>query len=733
MSRSLRPRKPRPNYVSLFQFEDEDGAGPSAPRPTIDEEGDSGSDFAPPEQEEEEDIPDADDAHEDEDHRPQEPEPTEKEVSVDFSTSTPAPKGKGKAPAKQAKPQATASLAPGLSRPHRQMYSLPMPSVHHRHKAIPIFRRAQRVERLVRSPVLFGPNETTPTNSFTFEPAITDRLNKAWGCNVGPGPLWELLEDRGWYKEAVEVEGEEEREGNRRPIVYRELTVDDGWSFLNSEEATPYLPADASAPDELKPPPPIMCSVGPYGKQTSVEFNTFSAINMSDYIPDSTSHVFHAGGPVWGLDWCPIHPEDRPHCSYKQYLAVGPFPSSTHSPIIGVKASRPSNACIQIWSLSPVQAPKVNGDAPDATKASDAGEMKCEMVLCIDSGPAYELKWCPLPSHDPLSEPKSSPKTRKLGLLAGTFEDGSVSVYAVPYPPDLQQDPSVPLFVKPSESLLRIELEEASCWTIEWANSEVIAMGCTNGAIAVYDIGDALRTGRSSSQRIFPTHYMLVHQSAIRALSWIRAPKYSSSNEPLMTDDPSVIASGGYDGVECLTDIHVINSIPFSPYAGGPVTIDHENIIKSYSASPSMLGRGHTLMEPSGPVWPFLVHKVFQLDYSRATRTYRMLERFLPEETADRSSATARAKKGATLPPSSIGAWPAEVGVVRVVWNVGAGLGAASLLASATASGLCRVDWLKGRWMRDKIPYGEVEGIRMEVDSMDVDGENHDDDDDESS
>jgi hypothetical protein len=38
----------------------------------------------------------------------------------------------------------------------------------------------------------------------------------------------------------------------------------------------------------------------------------------------------------------------------------------------------------------------------------------------------------------------------------------------------------------------------------------------------------------------------------------------------------------------------------FSPYSGGPVTIDHENIVKAYS---SMLGRGHALLEPTGPVW----------------------------------------------------------------------------------------------------------------------------------
>lgn len=31
--------------------------------------------------------------------------------------------------------------------------------------------------------------------------------------------------------------------------------------------------------------------------------------------------------------------------------------------------------------------------------------------------------------------------------------------------------------------------------------------------------------------------------------------------------------------------------------------MDHENTVKAYAASPSMLGRGHTLLEPLGPVW----------------------------------------------------------------------------------------------------------------------------------
>jgi len=53
--------------------------------------------------------------------------------------------------------------------------------------------------------------------------------------------------------------------------------------------------------------------------------------------------------------------------------------------------------------------------------------------------------------------------------------------------------------------------------------------------------------------------------------------------------------------------------------------------------------------------------------------------------------------------------------VQRVAWNNGNGLGGAPLLASATGSGLGRVDWLVGRWIKDKTPYVSVAKMRKEV------------------
>ena len=63
------------------------------------------------------------------------------------------------------------------------------------------------------------------------------------------------------------------------------------------------------------------------------------------------------------------------------------------------------------------------------------------------------------------------------------------------------------------------------------------------------------------------------------------------------------------------------------------------------------------------------------------------------------------------------GVWPPEVSVTRVAWNNVMGLARAPLLASATVSGLCRVDWLLGHFQGGHVPYGSVESIRNELGS----------------
>ncbi|KAH6903104.1 hypothetical protein BKA70DRAFT_1228242 [Coprinopsis sp. MPI-PUGE-AT-0042] len=722
MARALRPRKGKQNYAQLLSLP-EDNAGPSN---SIElEDPDSGSDFAP--EKGGQGVADDDDEELEEDELAMDEDIVEPEVkSIDV-------KGKGKANVEKKKSAIKAVSVGPASSARRQMHTLP-----------------------------------------TRAGQISDRVSRAWGYNVGPGPLWQLAEDRRWFKESPLSGDGFEEEAKRRPRVYLGLPVMAGWGILDVKsvfgvwDGTAYLPTanEANEDGSLKPAPPVPCHFGSVESQVRRDVRALEAFccvspfaerELAEYVPHSTSHVLNAGAPVWALDWCPIHAEDRAARSFKQYLAVAPFPNSSHSPEIGVKAQRPSPACIQIWSLSPSKAvPK-------------------------DSGPAFDLKWCPLPSHDPKQADR---KLKKLGLLGGTFEDGSFCVYVVPDPEDITTREEGPCLIR-IDPLLRVELPEAACWSFDWANSQRVAIGTTNGwselnppravltnplgAIVVYDIGRDLSTwndpNAATITNIRPTHYFTIHQSAVRALAWIQAPPFYASGEQNLHEDPTVIASGGYDGVECLTDVRegrgsimnrtrVINTLTFSPFAAGPITMDHENTVKSYAASPSMLGRGHTLLEPlalfgiymllstttlslllqplmerAPPRIPCgrldaVVQSIYQMDYSRKENQYRMLDCFLPEEVPDARSAVKNTKKNDAPLPQNTGAWSKNVSIHRVRWNNGNGPAASCLLASATASGLCRVDVLWGRWIKDKMPYGGIEQIRMENgDAMDVDSD----------
>ncbi|TBU50277.1 hypothetical protein BD309DRAFT_945783 [Dichomitus squalens] len=767
MSRQLRTRASRPNYAVLSGYlePDEDGAGPSQTREYL-EEDDSGSEFEPDAVPEQQGADDAEDMALDDAEPEDEPEAstaaanprrrqtasTRESSLAGLESASVGPRRKSAPPKPPAKRSVV--LAPGLSHfSNRQQHALP--SQNHRHRSFGIHQKDGKTERLIEPPRLFEPASITLTNAWGVNSFVVERLNKAWGYNIGPGPLWDMAEDRGWFKEAYGSPNTTEKE--RRPRVHEGLRLG-AYRLLSPSEAIPYLPSDVQNTHEgaYKPPPPVACSFGPFGKQTRLEVNRLDSIRTARFFPGSKAHVFNAGAPVWAIDWCPIHPDDRSYYQHGQYLAVAPFPSRSYSPMIGSRVQRPSSACIQLWSLSSSPADENAMDVDGGV--SDAGEMRCELVLCLDSGPAYDLKWCPLPANDSTVEANDA-TPRKLGILGGTFGDGSLTFYVVPDPKTIDapadHPANTPLYVKPTKPLLRIELEETCCWSLDWANSEVVAIGCTNGNIAIYNIATALY--QQSSMPFFPTHYFTVHQSAIRSIAWIRVPVCDADGEET-SDDPTVLVSGGYDGVETITDIRelrgnvmnrtrdVVTTICYSAYAGSAITIDHENIIKAYSVAPIMLGRGHTLLEPNGPIWslaasdyhpqiaigvtdgsclttnalrstrrggliPFMEHKIYQLDYSRAVGEYRMLEHFLPKETQNRPAATRQNK---TIPVGT-GAWPPDVGIHRVVWNDRNGLAGTPLLASATGSGLCRVDWLPGKWGRDPLPYNGVEGMRAET------------------
>ena len=150
------------------------------------------------------------------------------------------------------------------------------------------------------------------TNACGSSTLVSDRVNKSWGYNVGRGPLWELLEDRGWYKEAFDSPRVTELDMRPRvyqtiPLGYQEV-LDHQYAIPSSSQtnefplshssrkAAKYLPhAISTKPeDPPKPLPPTACSFGPFGKQTRLELRTFGTVKMCTCVAHRTQLCTHA-------------------------------------------------------------------------------------------------------------------------------------------------------------------------------------------------------------------------------------------------------------------------------------------------------------------------------------------------------------------------------------------------------------------------------------------------------
>ena len=94
-------------------------------------------------------------------------------------------------------------------------------------RVVPLYSREESTERLTVRPFLFEPSSLTLTTSLTQRRIVSERVNNAWGFNVGYGPLWDLAEDRGWYKEAVTTGNNTDTEAKRR--------VQDGCEVMSLE------------------------------------------------------------------------------------------------------------------------------------------------------------------------------------------------------------------------------------------------------------------------------------------------------------------------------------------------------------------------------------------------------------------------------------------------------------------------------------------------------------------
>jgi hypothetical protein len=80
--------------------------------------------------------------------------------------------------------------------------------------------------------------------------------------------------------------------------------------------------------------------------------------------------------------------------NYTQYLAVSTLPNLQSNPALGERGERGAPGNIQIWSATP---PRFDGKT---SQVAERGEMRCELVLCVDGGSVMEMKFMTLGAWD---------------------------------------------------------------------------------------------------------------------------------------------------------------------------------------------------------------------------------------------------------------------------------------------------------------------------------------------
>ncbi|KAN0062876.1 hypothetical protein ACQY0O_004697 [Thecaphora frezii] len=479
--------------------------------------------------------------------------------------------------------------------------------------------------------------------------------------------------------------------------------------------------------------------LGPLGQQQQVTLPPGTSTRLDPFLEDNEGHMLNVGGHVYALDWVPV----PIHLNRgKEYVAISASIEPRPATLLGAREARPLPGRIQIWSVAPDE---------EMDDGVCKGKSAWEMNLCVNSGVAYSLAWSPV-GHEyresATDAAGGSASVRRLGLLAGVFQDGSVSIFAPPHPEDVKSSQTVrmaeatataasaaaaaePVYVK-LEPVLRLELKSTAITCFDWAGGEDLAVGCANGYVAVFAVGAALRSGATS---VWPHYYVHTHACAVTSVSWFMAPPIDVDGTQHPDRSPHLLFSVSPDGNYTLSNTldgtvrtsehqrHVHTLSAFCPFSLNFLNENGECNTTLFSMRPDEVGRQKGIASLAARVTAMAAsafhpsvalgsaagevkltnafrasrrsgnvkgHSVraqtplYRLITNRKTGHLKMLDNFVVEAT---SSMEDRYHKSPSLPP--------EVQITSARWNPNQGR--ALFLATGMGCGLVRLDWVRNR------------------------------------
>ena len=259
--------------------------------------------------------------------------------------------------------------------------------------------------------------------------------------------------------------------------------------------------------------------------------------------------LLNIGDSVKCLDWAPNQRTEN------QYLAISTVYQTTlgESPQgqqrkDGPKTSafvpgEPSPSSFQVWRLL-------------GRSAGDSGELTIDnskrpvpvLTLCGNWGEITQLKWCPM-ACSPVFETITA-DAEDVGLLAIVSKDGCLRVLDVRCP---RSGGSHSQYEKIEKCAFEARPPDTVCTCVAWISTTLIAAGCANGSVAIWDLERYFAT-TSPVQNPFPDFYCVLHTTYILAITTC----YPSH--------PHMIITTAMDGHVRLTDIR-------DPYTDSATTL----------------------------------------------------------------------------------------------------------------------------------------------------------------
>ncbi|ETS65215.1 hypothetical protein PaG_00283 [Moesziomyces aphidis] len=440
--------------------------------------------------------------------------------------------------------------------------------------------------------------------------------------------------------------------------------------------------------------------MGAAGRETPVriESGTARRLDALGVVPDE-GHVLNAGGHVYALAWAPV--PVHLNCG-REFLVVSAFAGA---PLTYIGDKQPACAAsLQLWSVS-----------PDTEQAK--GIARFEMVLCHEAGAAFKLAWCPV-GHD---YSHGAHGGSRLGLLAGCFADGSVSVFSVPHPDSFQRGEG-PVHVR-LEPVLRLEHAQQAATSLAWAGGELLALGGARGWIGVWNVGRILRCSTRPG-RCMPDYGVRAHRSAVMDMAFVLMPPVDADGRAQTDGLPMTLFTVGADGRTALVDLcrtsavalersrTVHHACAWAPFTSSLVHEHADGSVNHYSMRPEEMLRSRLVSNTPARVTSLAastLHPVVAIGSAhgevKLANTLRTLRRTVRVHTPvyqmvlDRSTGRlvvrhhlvpelANAAEGKKW---HIAQWHPCLAVTAVQWNPN--IGRAGLLASGTAVGMVKIDF----------------------------------------